>query len=84
LLTHFSKESVEAFKSWKKHDDQQETFCEIDGKASFIICFGLRIRQPSISEIKKNKKISYFQFGRTVFFRTDHKFPRGSFFPLVV
>jgi hypothetical protein len=45
--------------------------------------FGLRIRRPSISEIKKNI-FSDLQFWRTVFFRTDHKFPRGCFFSLAV
>ena len=31
MYLFYSDASKEAFKSWTKYDDAQETFCEIDG-----------------------------------------------------
>ena len=30
----FSEKSREAFETWKKHDDAQDNFCELDGEYS--------------------------------------------------
>lgn len=32
LIWFFSAESKAAFQNWSKHDDKQQTFCELDGK----------------------------------------------------